>query len=36
VLFVLEGTGFGMLGDARMPVEKDSAIYIPKGVLAWS
>ena len=32
VLFVLEGTGFGMLGDARMPVEKGSAIYIPKGV----
>lgn len=32
VLFVLEGTGFGTLGDARMPVEKGSAIYIPKGV----
>jgi mannose-6-phosphate isomerase-like protein (cupin superfamily) len=32
VLFVLEGTGFGMLGDARMPVEKGSAIYIPTGV----
>jgi len=32
VLFVLEGTGFGVLGDARMPVEKGSAIYIPKGV----
>jgi mannose-6-phosphate isomerase-like protein (cupin superfamily) len=32
VLFVLEGTGFGLLGDARMPVEKGSAIYIPKGV----
>jgi mannose-6-phosphate isomerase-like protein (cupin superfamily) len=32
VLFVLEGTGFGMLGDARMPVEKGSAIYVPKGV----
>ena len=32
VLFILEGTGFGMLGDARMPVEKGSAIYIPKGV----
>ena len=30
--FVLEGTGFGMLGDARMPLEKGSAIYIPKGV----
>lgn len=32
VLFVLEGTGCGMLGDARIPVEKGSAIYIPKGV----
>jgi mannose-6-phosphate isomerase-like protein (cupin superfamily) len=32
VLFVLEGTGFGILGDARMPVEKGSAIYVPKGV----
>jgi oxalate decarboxylase/phosphoglucose isomerase-like protein (cupin superfamily) len=32
VLFVLEGTGFGVLGDARMPVKKGSAIYIPKGV----
>jgi mannose-6-phosphate isomerase-like protein (cupin superfamily) len=32
VLFVLEGTGFGILGDARMTVEKGSAIYIPKGV----
>jgi mannose-6-phosphate isomerase-like protein (cupin superfamily) len=32
VLFVLEGTGFGILDDARMPVEKGSAIYIPKGV----
>jgi mannose-6-phosphate isomerase-like protein (cupin superfamily) len=32
VLFVLEGTGFGMLGDKRMPIEKGSAIYIPKGV----
>lgn len=32
VLFVLEGTGFGMLGAARMPVERGSAIYIPKGV----
>jgi mannose-6-phosphate isomerase-like protein (cupin superfamily) len=26
VLFVLEGTGFGILGDARMPVEKGSAL----------
>ena len=33
VLFVLEGTGFGILGDTRTPVEKGSAIYIPKG--AW-
>jgi mannose-6-phosphate isomerase-like protein (cupin superfamily) len=32
VLFVLEGTGFGILDDTRMPVEKGSAIYIPKGV----
>ena len=32
VLFVLEGTGFGMLGDAHMPVEKGSAIYVPNGV----
>src|SRR5215471_12903407 len=33
VLFVLEGTGFGILDDTRTPVEKGSAIYIPKG--AW-
>lgn len=32
VLFVLEGTGFAVLSDARMPVEKGSTIYIPKGV----
>ena len=32
VLFVLEGTGFGILDDTRMSVEKGSAIYIPKGV----
>ena len=32
VLFVLEGTGFGILDDTRMAVEKGSAIYIPKGV----
>src|SRR5262245_34674900 len=32
VLFVLEGTGFGILDDIRTPVEKGSAIYIPKGV----
>ena len=33
VLFVLEGSGFGILGETRAPVEKGSAIYIPKG--AW-
>ena len=33
VLFVLEGTGFGILDDIHMSVEKGSAIYIPKG--AW-
>ena len=32
VLFVLEGSGFGILGDARTAVEKGSAIYIPRGV----
>ena len=32
MLFILEGTGFGILDDTRMPVEKGSAIYIPKGV----
>jgi mannose-6-phosphate isomerase-like protein (cupin superfamily) len=32
VLFVLEGTGFAILGDARIPIEKGSAIYIPRGV----
>ena len=32
VLFILEGTGFGILDDTRTPVEKGSAIYIPKGV----
>ena len=32
VLFVLEGTGFGILDDTRTPVEKGSAIYIPQGV----
>jgi mannose-6-phosphate isomerase-like protein (cupin superfamily) len=32
VLFVLEGTGFGILGDARMSIEKGSAIYVPTGV----
>jgi quercetin dioxygenase-like cupin family protein len=32
VLFVLDGTGFGILGDARMSIEKGSAIYVPTGV----
>lgn len=32
VLFVLEGAGFGILGDARMTIEKGSAIYVPTGV----
>jgi mannose-6-phosphate isomerase-like protein (cupin superfamily) len=32
VLFVLEGTGFGTLGDGRMRIEKGSAIYVPNGV----
>jgi mannose-6-phosphate isomerase-like protein (cupin superfamily) len=33
VLFVLEGTGFGLLGDERVPIEKGSAMYVPHG--AW-
>ncbi len=32
VLFVLEGSGFGILGDARMRIEKGSAIYVPTSV----
>ena len=32
VLFVLEGAGFGILGDSRMSIEKGSAIYVPTGV----
>ena len=32
VLFVLEGTGFGTLGDGRMRIEKGSAIYVPNDV----
>ncbi|HEU5247397.1 MAG TPA: cupin domain-containing protein [Candidatus Udaeobacter sp.] len=32
VLFVLEGTGFGILGDTRIPIEKGSVIYVPRGV----
>jgi quercetin dioxygenase-like cupin family protein len=35
-LFVLEGTAFGILGDRRIPIEKGSAIYVPRGRLAWS
>ena len=31
VLLVLEGAGFGLLGDDELPVER-SAIYIPKGI----
>ena len=32
VLFVLEGAGFGILGAARIRIEKGSAIYVPTGV----
>ena len=32
MLFVLEGTGFGILGDTHVPIAKGSAIYVPKGV----
>jgi quercetin dioxygenase-like cupin family protein len=32
VLFVLEGTGVGILGDTRTPIEKGTSIYIPKGI----
>src|SRR5262245_57808073 len=32
VLFVLEGSGFGLLDDVRTPVQKGSAIYVPNGV----
>jgi mannose-6-phosphate isomerase-like protein (cupin superfamily) len=32
VLFVLDGTGFGIIGDTRTAIAKGSAIYIPKGV----
>jgi mannose-6-phosphate isomerase-like protein (cupin superfamily) len=32
VLFVLEGAGFGILGDTRMSIEKGSAVYVPNGV----
>jgi mannose-6-phosphate isomerase-like protein (cupin superfamily) len=33
VLFVLDGAGFGILEEARLPLEKGSCMYIPKG--AW-
>ncbi len=33
VLFVLEGVGFGLLDDRRVPIEKGSAIFVPNG--AW-
>ena len=33
VLFVLDGAGFGILSDARIPLEKGSCMYIPRG--AW-
>jgi mannose-6-phosphate isomerase-like protein (cupin superfamily) len=32
VIFVLEGAGFGILGDTRVRVEKGSAMYVPNGV----
>lgn len=32
VLFVLEGAGFGILGDIRTRVEKGSAMFVPTGV----
>jgi mannose-6-phosphate isomerase-like protein (cupin superfamily) len=33
VLFVLDGAGFGILHDARIPLEKGSCMYVPKD--AW-
>ena len=33
LLYVLEGSGSGLLGEASAPLEKGSAIFIPKG--AW-
>jgi quercetin dioxygenase-like cupin family protein len=33
VLYVLEGSGVGLLGESRAPLQKGSAIFIPKG--AW-
>lgn len=32
VLFVLEGRGFGILDERRVPIEKGSAVYVPRGV----
>ena len=32
VLFVLEGTGVGILGDTRTPIEKGTSVYVPKGI----
>jgi mannose-6-phosphate isomerase-like protein (cupin superfamily) len=32
VLFVLEGSGIGIVGDMRASIEKGSAIYVPTGV----
>jgi mannose-6-phosphate isomerase-like protein (cupin superfamily) len=31
VLYILEGRGIGILGDTRMPIQKGSTIFIPKG-----
>jgi quercetin dioxygenase-like cupin family protein len=31
-LYVLDGAGIGILGDARSPLEKGSCMFIPKGV----
>ena len=31
VLFILEGVGIGILGETQLPLEKGSAMYIPKG-----
>lgn len=31
VLYILDGTGFAILGDARLSVEKGSTVFIPSG-----
>ena len=31
VLFVLDGSGIGILGESRTPLVKGSAVFIPKG-----